>query len=103
MTGVSSNKRVEEIVAGLVAIADTVICTRAYHHGSEVPVISAIARKYRSGIPIHEAATIEQAMTLARSLATERGLTILVAGGLFLAIEAACAWRGQDPQTLRFF
>jgi dihydrofolate synthase/folylpolyglutamate synthase len=100
---VSRNKRVEEIVAQLVEIADLVICTRAYHYGSEVPVIAAIARKHRPDLEIHEARTIEQAMTLARALAVERGLTILVAGGLFLSIEAERAWKGLDPQALRFF
>jgi hypothetical protein len=54
-------------------------------------------------LPTFEASTIEQALTLARDLALKRDMTILVAGGLFLAIEALQTLAGENPQDLRFF
>ncbi len=103
VTGVSYNKEVEQIVWRLLSVANTVICTRAYHKGSPVADIAAIVRKYRSDLPTFEASTIEQALTLARDLALKRNMTILVAGGLFLAIEALQTLAGENPQDLRFF
>lgn len=103
VTGVSYNKEVEQIVWRLLSVANTVICTRAYHKGSPVADIAAIVRKYRSDLPTFEANTIEQALTLARDLALKRDMTVLVAGGLFLAIEAMQTLAGENPQDLRFF
>ena len=103
VTGVSYNKEVEQIVARLVQVASAVICTRAYHRGSPVADILAVVKRHRSDLPIFEAGTIEQAVALAREMAIERKMTVLVAGGLFLAIEAMQAWAGEDPQALQFF
>jgi dihydrofolate synthase / folylpolyglutamate synthase len=103
VTGVSHNKEVEQIVARLLPVASAVICTRAYHRGSPVPDIVAIVKKYRADLPALAADTIEQAVTLARDIAVERHMTVLIAGGLFLAIEAMQSLAGEDPQALQFF
>jgi len=103
VTGVSYNKEVEQIVSRLISLASTVICTRAYHRGSPVADIAAVVKKHRSDLPTFEAGTIEKAVALAREMAVERKMTVLIAGGLFLAIEAMQAWAGGDPRALQFF
>ena len=87
----------------LVTVADRVVCTRAYHKGAEVSRVAAIAKSARPDLSVVEAATIEGAMSTACSLAKTHDMDILVAGGLFLSIEATQSLRGNDPQTLRFF
>ncbi len=103
VTGVSYNKEVEQIVSRLLQVASAVICTRAYHRGSPVADIAAVVKKHRSDLPTFEADTIEQAVALARDMTIDRKMTVLVAGGLFLAIEAMQSLAGEDPQALRFF
>jgi dihydrofolate synthase/folylpolyglutamate synthase len=103
VAGVSQNKAADEIVAQLAALADEIICTRAYHNGSPVETIAGIARRHRPDVKLHEARRIEEAADLARGLALAQGMTVLAAGGLFLAAEFQYAWRGGDPQSLRFF
>jgi dihydrofolate synthase/folylpolyglutamate synthase len=102
ITGVSEDKNAEEIVARLVKVAERVICTRAYHKGSQVSRIVDAARRERPDLPIDRAETIEEAVALGIKLARENDMTILVAGGLFLAIEAAQAFRGENPRELHF-
>jgi dihydrofolate synthase/folylpolyglutamate synthase len=103
LTGVSYNKEVAQIVAQLVQIAAGVICSRAHHNGSPVALIAEIARQRAPTLPLWEAEPIEEAVRLAEQIAREQGMTVLVAGGLFLAIEAMVALQGGDPQRLCFF
>ena len=103
VTGVSSNKPVEAILNVLVPVARGIICTRAYHMGERVDRIANIVRRLDSSKEVWEADTIEEAAALARQLAEARGMTVLVAGGLFLAIEFRTAWEGSDPKQLRFY
>lgn len=103
VTGVSHDKAVEPIVEQLVTVADRVIATRAHHKGAPVERIAGIVRRAAPGIPCTAEATIEGAMARAIEHARREGMTVLVAGGLFLAIEAMVAARGEDPRALRFF
>jgi len=103
VTGVSYNKDADGIVSALLGAADEVVCTRAHHRGSDPSRIVAIVRRERPDLPRHEVPTIEQAMVLALDRARAAGMAVLVAGGLFLSIEAAEALRGGDPRALRFF
>lgn len=103
VTGVSYNKQFEDIVTRLAPLADRILCTRAYHKGSPVEVIEQIARRVRPDIPVTAEERIEDAMARALEIARTEGMTVLVAGGLFLSMEAAQAVRGEDPQALRFF
>lgn len=102
VTGVSYNKKIEEIASALAGAADRVIATRAYHRGSDPAGIEAIVRRLCPEKFVARADTIEAAMTRALAEATPR-TTILVAGGLFLSIEAWTALEGRDPQAIRFF
>ncbi len=103
VTGVSHDKNVEEILKGLLPLADAVICTRAHHKGAPPESILRIVESARPELPATVAPTVEAAMETARAQAAESQMTVLVAGGLFLAIEAAEALRGNDPRGLHFF
>lgn len=102
VTGVSYDKEVEKIVTELLAIADEVICTRAHHKGSEPDRIFRIVQNVRPDIPAVVEPAIEQAVERARQQAYENDMTVLVAGGLFLSVEAKCALNGVDPKKLCF-
>ncbi len=103
VTGVSYDKEVESIVEGLLEVADAVVCTRAYHKGSPPEEILRIVRSKRPDIHASAEATIEGAMRHALEYADANDMTILVAGGLFLSVEATQALRGGDAKGLRFF
>jgi dihydrofolate synthase/folylpolyglutamate synthase len=103
VTGVSYDKDVEGIVSGLLPIADAVICTRAYHKGSPPEKILQAVKRTRPEVATALAATIEQAVQTARQQAIDQDMVVLIAGGLFLSIEAMCALRAYDPQRLHFF
>jgi dihydrofolate synthase/folylpolyglutamate synthase len=103
VTGVSGNKAVDDILTILAPTAEAVICTRAYHKGEQVDRIAAIVRRLAPTKEVWEAATVEEAVILARETAQQRGMTVLVAGGLFLAVEFRTAWEGADPKELSFY
>ena len=103
VTGVSSNKAVEDILQILAPVAQGVICTRAYHLGERVDRIASIIRRLAPATDVWEAGTIEEAAVLAKQVAAARGMTVLVAGGLFLAVEFRAAWEGANPRQLRFY
>ena len=103
VTGVSHDKNAEGIVKSLLPIADAVICTRAYHKGSPPEMISDIVRRSRPEMAVSTAATIEQAMRDACLRAAEQKMVVMVAGGLFLSIEARQSLEGKDPKAIRFF
>jgi len=103
VTGVSYDKDIEGILTELLPIADAVICTRAYHKGSTVEDVLRIVRNTTTDIPTFVDATIEEAIAHAVDYAREHNMTVLVAGGLFLSIEAAHALRGKNPRDLHFF
>ena len=103
VTGVSYDKEVESIVKGLLNIADAVICTRAHHKGSPPEQILQIVKNTKPDIPAFVGATITKATQLAVEYASRNKMTVVIAGGLFLSIEAAQALRGHDPEDLQFF
>lgn len=102
VTGVSYDKAVAPIVERLLPLAAEVICSRAHHKGAPVEEIERIARAAAPGMRVEAAATIEEAAARAVERARETGSAVLVAGGLFLAVEAAEAVRGRDPRALAF-
>jgi dihydrofolate synthase/folylpolyglutamate synthase len=103
VTGASGDKKADEITGALAPSFDTIICTAAYHKGADPEAIAAAARRANPAADIHVAATIEDAVRLARELAAQHKRKLYVAGGLFLAIEYATAARGGRAQDLRFF
>jgi dihydrofolate synthase/folylpolyglutamate synthase len=103
VTGVSYDKEVESIVKELLTIADAVICTRAYHKGSPTEDIFRIVQSTEPDLPTFVDATIEEAVGHAVEYAKQNKLTVLVAGGLFLSMEAAYALSGLNAKDLQFF
>jgi dihydrofolate synthase/folylpolyglutamate synthase len=103
VTGVSRDKKADEIVGALASFFGTIICTTAYHKGADAEGIAAAARRGNPEADIHVATTVEEAVRLSRELAKPQQRRIYVAGGLFLAIEYATAARGGRPQDLHFF
>lgn len=103
VVGVSHDKSADEIVALLAPAFDTIVCASAYHKGAPPEHIAAAARRANPVATVHVAVTIEEAVTLSTTLATELGRKIFVAGGLFLAIEYATAVRGGQARELAFF
>jgi len=103
VTGASIDKKAGEIVGALAPSFDTIICTSAYHKGTDAENIAAAAREANSQAMIHVAATIEDAVAVSRQLAASRSQRIYVAGGLFLATEYATVSRGGRAAELKFF
>jgi dihydrofolate synthase / folylpolyglutamate synthase len=103
VTGVSSDKKADEIVGSLAPSFDTIICTAAHHKGADPRDMAAAARRANPAADIHVADAIEDAVRLSRELAASRKRRLYVAGGLFLAIEYATAARGGRAQDLKFF
>jgi dihydrofolate synthase/folylpolyglutamate synthase len=103
VTGVSRDKKANEIVGALAPSFDTIICTMAHHKGAEVENIAAAVREANPAATVHTAKTIEDAVSLSQALATSQKRKIYVAGGLFLAIEYAVVAKGGRARELRFF
>ncbi len=98
VAGVSSDKRAEEIVRALGARFDRVLCAQARHKGRDVDELAAL---FTGAVEREEDLT--RAVARARAIAAAEGRRLYVAGGLFLAVEFAHAWRGGAPGALRFF
>ncbi|MCG8455028.1 MAG: hypothetical protein MI919_02025 [Holophagales bacterium] len=103
--GISQDREPSRIVPPLVAVADHVIVTRALHRGGEPErVVDAIAQCSRSSpARIETVLPLDAAVERALRRAQKEGAVVLVAGGLFLAIEAAEIVAGRDPRELRFY
>ncbi len=100
--GISADKDAEAIVDPLLEVAGRVICTRARHRGAEARELAALVRRRKPAVAVATEETVESAMTHAVETAEAEGMAVLVAGGLFVAAEAAAVLRGRDPAELRF-
>jgi len=103
VTGVSKDKEVEGIVTRLLSLASVVVCARAYHKGSPAANIAEVVERHAPHLPRYVEERIEDALAVAQGLARANGQAVLVAGGLFLAIEAWEVLRGGRPEALMFF
>jgi dihydrofolate synthase/folylpolyglutamate synthase len=103
VTGVSFDKKADEIVGALAPSFGTVVCTVAHHKGADAVLIAAAVRKANPKAEVHVAATVADAVDVSRTLALARDQRIYVAGGLFLAIEYATIANGGGAQDLNFF
>jgi dihydrofolate synthase/folylpolyglutamate synthase len=103
VTGASRDKNADAIVSALAPSFDTIICTSAHHKGAEAKAIAAAVAKANPAAAVQIATTIEDAVTVSRSLAGSMHRKIYVAGGLFLAIEYAVVARGGRAEDLNFF
>ena len=103
VTGVSRDKKADEIVGALVSSFDTIICTAAHHKGADAREIAAAAARTNPAADIRVAATIEDAVRISQELAKAKQRRIYVAGGLFLAIEYETVAKGGRAEDLKFF
>ena len=103
VTGGSKNKQVREMLEVLTPTFDTIVCTAAHHNGLAAIEVAALVADIRPQAHTAVCRTIEDAVVHARNEAARTGAAIYVAGGLFLAIEFAEAWRGGEPAKLKFF
>ncbi len=87
VVGVSRGRSLEDIVAPLLELACAVIVTRAKERGAPVSEVALFVRG-RGGFPVETAPSVAEALELAVEEASRRGTAVLVAGGLFLAVEA---------------
>jgi dihydrofolate synthase/folylpolyglutamate synthase len=102
VVGVSLDKKAREIVSALAPSFDTILCTAAYHKGMDATSIAAAAHEANPSADIEIATTIEDAVSLSRSLAISRNRRIYVAGGLFVSVEYAAVTRGGRARDLNF-
>ena len=103
VTGVSSDKKADEIVTALAPSFDTIVCTSAHHKGTPAQAIAAAVRQANPHAGIHLAETIRDAVDISTRLARSQTRKIYVAGGLFVAIEYATVARGDKVEDLKFF
>jgi len=102
LTGVSKDKNLVGILSELVPIASLVICSCPYHKGTAAEQVAEVCRSLTDGVEVIAVEKIEDAVGEAIRRAREGKMMVLVAGGLFLAIEAMIAAEGGDPAALLF-
>lgn len=103
VTGVSRDKKADEIIGALASSFDTIICTAAHHKGADAETIAAAARCANPEADVRSAATIEEAVRLSQDIASTSRRRVYVAGGLFLAMEYATTAKGGRAEDLAFF
>ena len=103
VTGVSHDKDVVGILKQLLPLSQEVIATRAHHKGSQVADICRIIRQEAPDKPLNAVDPIEKAVHMAVEKARKEEMAVVIAGGLFLSIEAQHALEGHDPKHLKFF
>jgi dihydrofolate synthase/folylpolyglutamate synthase len=103
VTGVSVDKKAEEIAKALAPAFDSIICTSAHHKGGDAATLASLMRQHNPQAKVEVVASIEQAFATSRARAASLHRRIYVAGGLFTAIEFAAIARGLDASQLAFF
>lgn len=100
VVGVSTDKAADAMLARLAPLFTHVVCTSAHHKGRPADVIATIARSHHPSAKVLVAERVEDAVPLSIRLAAELDAAVYVAGGMYVAVEFAEAFRGGDPQTL---
>ena len=103
VTGVSRDKKADEIVGALAPAFDIIICTAAHHKGADPQAIAAAARRGNPTAKVHVGVTMADAVRLSQAMARAEERRVYVAGGLFLAVEYATVARGGRVEDLDFF
>jgi dihydrofolate synthase / folylpolyglutamate synthase len=103
VTGVSRDKKSDEIVGALAPSFDTIICTTAHHKGADAQEIASAAARANPAADVRLAKTIADAVRVSQELAKTKRRRVYVAGGLFLAIEYSTVAKGGRAEDLNFF
>lgn len=100
ITGVSQGKDAVGILDVLGPAFGRIIATRAAHKGLAADQVAALASQANPAAEVRIAPDIDDAVAMLGALSPT---CAYVAGGLFVAIEFAHAWRGGASSDLRFF
>jgi len=98
VAGVSDDKDAAALLAPLLPLAERVIATRARRRGGAASRVAAAVRARAPGLRVDVEDDLERALAMGRDAARDAGRAVLVAGGLFLAAEAARICRARDEQ-----
>lgn len=98
--GVSDNKEVESIANVVREKFPNIFLTAANKNGAAV---SSLEKYFSKSNIVGSNQNISEAVRIVRRKAIEEGKTVLVLGGLFLAVEFKHALDGGDPKELVFF
>lgn len=102
--GVSEGRNVEQLFRMVSMVADEIIVTTASHRGAMAKEVFNIVRASTpKNIPIALIPDLQDAVPIAQKKAIENKQEILVAGSLFLAIEAQTITTGGQLAGLNFF
>ncbi|RMH22625.1 MAG: hypothetical protein D6696_02875, partial [Acidobacteria bacterium] len=72
----------------------------AHHRGAPPSQIAELVNRRHPDLGLMVEDDLARAVHLALARATDLGATVLVAGGLFLAMEAAALLAGDDPHSI---
>ena len=100
--GASVDKDAAAMVAQLGPRFGRVLCTQAHHKGRDARDVAGLFAPLVGAERVAVEPDVVRAVALARRIALAEGLRVYVAGGLFVAVEFAHAWRGEDPRSLVF-
>ena len=100
VTGVSSNKKVQEILEVLVPEFDFILCTQAEKNGYPAEDLLEIAQSISPRKFFRSFSSIDEALPMAIDLALGHDRGIYVAGGMFLASEFAMLLKSQAAAHL---
>ncbi len=89
VAGVSADKDAEALLAPLIDRSAQVVATRALHRGGPTAAVVSAVLGRRPHVPCVEEASLPEALNRAMAWARDEGRTVVIAGGLFLAAEAA--------------
>lgn len=102
--GVSKDKKEDLLLREILPLASEVVGTQSYHRGASMDrVTKALENLNKGNIPIENFPNIETSLEYALKRASTNNMCILIAGSLFLAIEAKAFINEQSPKELHFF
>lgn len=99
LVGIARDKPAPAILAPLIERACAFVFTQS-HRGivAEALANSAAAAQ----VPLYTESTMTEAYPLARHLAREQNVALVITGSVFIAAEAKCVAAGSDPAALQF-
>lgn len=101
IVGVSKTKDADGVISALAPIAHQIIFTAAQHEGRAPQSLVSLGPNHREILSVAE--TAPEAIAIARKASEQdKGRPILIAGGLFLAVEASETLAGRDANALAY-
>lgn len=102
--GISPDKDIATMARPFLELASSIFCTQSYHRaGSSADIFNILQAHNERKIEISNIPKLESAIDMAILQAKRMNKSILIVGGLFLAIEAYAYLQGRSPESLHFF